>query len=1030
MLMVMSFATIVESIVMGWVPLQGGGSIPQLSLGIKSGMSADEAYGIVTTALGRGYRHIVAATNHDAVARAVHDFVGVSRGDVFLTITVAPGENASAAIEVEADLAMLELSNHDYSARKEAWLSLEEACAAGRVKYLGVANSSVPHLREMARYASITPAVIHLAGSEWRDVRDYCLEHGAVGAVATASTRRVPIEKVVRWAMQRGLVVLVDDIVEPRMFAGADDEEATIDFDALFFDSRAPASGDVLPTAKEYIGDELPAFREVDESEWTVQSVGGMASTPLFRLPWEFDLEALQADARVAMEGWDWNVSEYGHARPLLTADRLPLEFRDHFINAPHASTDLFVRAPTFRALFEWFAERCEVASFRLLRRLPLTAYGLHNDEDLHVRPEIRRFQVPIFAEEDEAFLLATPFASPLSLADRLGVDFGTQNPLLSHEAWPTGSWDYERAPGDPPWYDVVGGGYAVERDRIVAWINDFAQRSGSVYTLTPGRLHHFDTMRRHTLVNLMREPRITLVVDLVENEWMRRVMPAITNTKRVDAATDAAELLRAARSMRDQDGVFLNDLVVDQTFPRQATLTGSIVDDSSATVTVAPQLSAGSHWGLYAFKVLCGRALDDVASHQVADIPQLADGDCWLSFVQRDLSRARKLGDGEARLTRRVNADFDVTLDARRCENETRCALELTIFDSEGIALTPTVSSTAYLRKTSSSSSSFIDPDLASRLSRLSFSFSHGAAPNFLGTGLVYYALCYAQRATLAVVLGSGGGFAPGLIRQAQRDAAIGDVSRTVLVDANVARGPWGSPDYLDSPPNSALHQLYPEIEIVVSTTDGALGMFRDIDLLLIDADHSHGQSLKDALGWLPLLKPTGVAVLHDTGGAAYGCSKTPRDLRGRGYDVVNLADSNWGSGLAIVRLALDNPVVLEASLGTGNADEIYAEAATLAAARDRAFDICARRGVQPRAACAENLLRSAELPQRQDDDHDDDKVTRIAALLAQRAQIDRDLVAAGADPADIAATTTTTSLSGGRHDDDDDDDDDERMR
>lgn len=30
----------------------------------------------------------------------------------------------------------------------------------------------------------------------------------------------------------------------------------------------------------------------------------------------------------------------------------------------------------------------------RLLRRHGLTAYGLHNDEDLHVEPGLRRFQV------------------------------------------------------------------------------------------------------------------------------------------------------------------------------------------------------------------------------------------------------------------------------------------------------------------------------------------------------------------------------------------------------------------------------------------------------------------------------------------------------------------------------------------------------------------------------------------------------------------------------------------------------------
>lgn len=62
----------------------------------------------------------------------------------------------------------------------------------------------------------------------------------------------------------------------------------------------------------------------------------------------------------------------------------------------------------------------------------------------------------------------------------------------------------------------------------------------------------------------------------------------------------------------------------------------------------------------------------------------------------------------------------------------------------------------------------------------------SHGADGDYLGMGLIYYGIAYILRAKLAVCLGSGGGFVPRLMRQAQRDLGIADDARTILVDAN----------------------------------------------------------------------------------------------------------------------------------------------------------------------------------------------------------------------------------------------------
>src|ERR1700686_421866 len=101
----------------------------------------------------------------------------------------------------------------------------------------------------------------------------------------------------------------------------------------------------------------------------------------------------------------------------------------------------------------------------------------------------------------------------------------------------------------------------------------------------------------------------------------------------------------------------------------------------------------------------------------------------------------------------------------------------------------------------------------------------SHGAEDDYLGMGLVYYGITYMLRARIAVCLGSGGGFVPRLMRQAQRDLEQADHSRTILVDANRPEAGWGSPAWLS--PTSFFRQSYGDVEIVLQTTEAAARKF-----------------------------------------------------------------------------------------------------------------------------------------------------------------------------------------------------------
>jgi len=146
-----------------------------------------------------------------------------------------------------------------------------------------------------------------------------------------------------------------------------------------------------------------------------------------------------------------------------------------------------------------------------------------------------------------------------------------------------------------------------------------------------------------------------------------------------------------------------------------------------------------------------------------------------------------------------------------------------------------------------------------------------HGviAQRGFLGSALLYFSLVYMLPAKTAVVLGSGSGFVPRVVRQAQRevlDEEFFKTSRCLLVDA--CKGA-GKGDYHDDP-SHFFRASYPEIDVWKMTTDDAAVKLKEegasIDYLHIDADHTFEQSLKDFENYLPLMAPEFVITLHDT--------------------------------------------------------------------------------------------------------------------------------------------------------------------
>lgn len=205
----------------------------------------------------------------------------------------------------------------------------------------------------------------------------------------------------------------------------------------------------------------------------------------------------------------------------------------------------------------------------------------------------------------------------------------------------------------------------------------------------------------------------------------------------------------------------------------------------------------------------------------------------------------------------------------------------------------------------------------------------SHGAenGAEFLSAGLLYYSLAYSTRARTCVCLGSGGGFVPRLMRQAQRDLGL-DGSRTFLVDGaqNVSKERkdiWGSPYWLDE--DSTFRKNYPEIEIVLKLTADAFNevFVADnigIDYLHIDADHHYDGAKRDWDLYRTLVSENGVITLHDTTNYREPCGvpQLVDEIRESGeYDVVNFPIA-YGTAIAKKILTVDQNVLASKSSRT----------------------------------------------------------------------------------------------------------------
>src|SRR3954447_6255927 len=216
--------------------LADGNEIPVLGLGVWQIPDGPECEAAVRWALEAGYRHIDTAQaygNEASVGRALRDS-GVPREEVFLTTKFHPGRD-DAEEEAKRSLDRLGIDRIDLyiihwpqGGPPWAWGGMHRAQAAGHARSIGVSNYSVAQLDELLGVADAPPVVNQVQFSPFayrRALLEACEERAiAIEAYSPLGTGRhlgdervrevadrvgrTPAQVLIRWCLERGLVVL------------------------------------------------------------------------------------------------------------------------------------------------------------------------------------------------------------------------------------------------------------------------------------------------------------------------------------------------------------------------------------------------------------------------------------------------------------------------------------------------------------------------------------------------------------------------------------------------------------------------------------------------------------------------------------------------------------------------------------------------------------------------------------------------------------------------------------------------------
>lgn len=232
------------------ITLNDGSVIPQLGLGLWQ-VPEETTAAVSIAAIRAGYRSLDTAEgygNEEGVGIAIRDG-GVARENLFVTSKLRNGVHArDAALRAfdgtmrklgvdQLDLFLIHWPVPSEGRYVEAWKTLVELRAAGRIRSIGVSNFNLDHLERIIGETGVTPAVNQIElhpRFQQRDKRAFHREHGiaieswsplgsgrligdaTIGRIAKKHGRS-PAQVMIRWHLDEGLIVIPKSVTPARI---------------------------------------------------------------------------------------------------------------------------------------------------------------------------------------------------------------------------------------------------------------------------------------------------------------------------------------------------------------------------------------------------------------------------------------------------------------------------------------------------------------------------------------------------------------------------------------------------------------------------------------------------------------------------------------------------------------------------------------------------------------------------------------------------------------------------------------------
>lgn len=234
------------------IPLNNGTAMPRIGLGVYQVPPGAQTEIAVSWALADGYRHIDTARlygNEAGVGTAIRES-DLPREQVWVTTKLWPTDFFHVRAAFEQSLARLGLEYVDLylihvpvpGLIRTMWRSMESIASSGQARAVGVSNFTAGQLRTLLRSSTVPPSVNQVRASVFgynKRTYELCqaenvafeaysplhrgkgLDHPIVAEVADRH-HKSPAQVLLRWALQKNMIVIPKSLHEERIAENAD----------------------------------------------------------------------------------------------------------------------------------------------------------------------------------------------------------------------------------------------------------------------------------------------------------------------------------------------------------------------------------------------------------------------------------------------------------------------------------------------------------------------------------------------------------------------------------------------------------------------------------------------------------------------------------------------------------------------------------------------------------------------------------------------------------------------------------------